>query len=307
MLLDRIVVLENASCRSFTVDELGVGPGWGAAQNMWYMSELNQFIAQKLLPPHVQGVGTIRRQLRAIRPGAAHQRADKASRPRPDVLQTEVTSEEDRRMHSALMQAAAATLLDTERRAASVAKPMVSQAHQSSSQKPLPEDALDGVDTEQASAGREAESAAEHTDLSLQHSALLQGISSRFSSAEQVPITSTTAPPSAIPQSADTQSDPVTRHRALLQQASAHLPRDGQQQSESAEVVQEEAVAQLANAVATLPLADEVGEVYLYEAGDLRRIAPLWWSYTKQMRTFHETYAKACHPCSVLCRATWQQ
>ena len=88
----------------------------------------------------------------------------------------------------------------------------------------------------------------------------------------------------------------MTRHRALLQQAAAHLLKDGQQQSETAEVVQGESVAQLATAVPTLPLADEIGEVYLYEAGDLRRIAPLWWSYTKQMRTFHETYAKACHP-----------
>ena len=43
---------------------------------------------------------------------------------------------------------------------------------------------------------------------------------------------------------------------------------------------------------AVLPLADEVGELYMYTADDLRAIAPLWWNYTKQMRVFHETHAQ---------------
>ncbi|KAL0028761.1 hypothetical protein WJX79_007135 [Trebouxia sp. C0005] len=55
---------------------------------------------------------------------------------------------------------------------------------------------------------------------------------------------------------------------------------------------EEEAVNMLGEEEARLPLADEVGEVYLNAAEDLTRIAPLWWNYTKQMRVFHETYAK---------------
>ena len=44
----------------------------------------------------------------------------------------------------------------------------------------------------------------------------------------------------------------------------------------------------------SLPLADEIGELYAYTASDLRAIAPLWWDYSKKMRTFHENYAKVC-------------
>ena len=43
---------------------------------------------------------------------------------------------------------------------------------------------------------------------------------------------------------------------------------------------------------AVLPLADEIGELYMYTADDLRAIAPLWWDYTKKMRVFHETHAE---------------
>ncbi|KAK9824315.1 hypothetical protein WJX72_009397 [[Myrmecia] bisecta] len=37
--------------RSFTVEEFGVRAGWGAAQNMWYMADLNRFMAEKMMPP----------------------------------------------------------------------------------------------------------------------------------------------------------------------------------------------------------------------------------------------------------------
>ena len=55
----------------------------------------------------------------------------------------------------------------------------------------------------------------------------------------------------------------------------------------------------LAVAEATLPLADEVGELYMYTAGDIRAIAPLWWTYTSQMRVFHETRAQVTPVTSV--------
>lgn len=69
--------------------------------------------------------------------------------------------------------------------------------------------------------------------------------------------------------------------RALLQEAAEGT-------------VQEPEVADLAASEPVLPLADEVGEIYMYTADDIRSIAPLWWNYTKQMRVFHETHAQVC-------------
>ena len=55
---------------------------------------------------------------------------------------------------------------------------------------------------------------------------------------------------------------------------------------------------------APLQLADEVGEIYVYAASDLKRVAPLWWEYTKQMRVFHEKYAQVTpSPCFAFCIA----
>ncbi|DBA84311.1 TPA: hypothetical protein ACH3X2_006365 [Trebouxia sp. C0005] len=40
-------------------------------------------------------------------------------------------------------------------------------------------------------------------------------------------------------------------------------------------------------------LADEIGELYMYTASDLRAIAPLWWDYSKQVRSFQDMHAEA--------------
>ncbi len=39
-------------------------------------------------------------------------------------------------------------------------------------------------------------------------------------------------------------------------------------------------------------LADEIGELYMYTASDLRAIAPLWWDYSKQVRSFQDVHAE---------------
>ena len=39
-------------------------------------------------------------------------------------------------------------------------------------------------------------------------------------------------------------------------------------------------------------LADEIGELYMYTASDLRAIAPLWWDYSKQVRSFEDMHAE---------------
>ena len=38
--------------------------------------------------------------------------------------------------------------------------------------------------------------------------------------------------------------------------------------------------------------ADEIGELYMYTASDLRAIAPLWWDYSKQVRSFEDMHAE---------------
>ena len=69
-------------------------------------------------------------------------------------------------------------------------------------------------------------------------------------------------------------------HKALLQDAVDAVIRD-----QNTSLLQAETV---------VPLADEVGELYMYTADDLKAIAPLWWNYTKTMRVFHETHAAVC-------------
>lgn len=71
--------------------------------------------------------------------------------------------------------------------------------------------------------------------------------------------------------------------RALLQDAVSAV-----------EAVIKDQEASLLQAEAVVPLADEVGELYMYTADDLRAIAPLWFNYTKTMRVFHETHAAVC-------------
>lgn len=291
---------QTHACRSFTVDELKAGPGWGAAQHMWYMKELNQFIAHKLLPSKSEGVGSIKRQLTAKRAEAAHQHANRGNRPamaapQPDL--TSATGQHDRHRQTALLQAAAATLLDAEHVSAS----SLSKA-----------------------APAEAKATAEQPDESLQHRALLQAVPSSILTAQHA---ATDANSAAV------ESNLVSQLTALLQkQKPAEQLSDlhegsrasfkqqavkvlgvkqvqalGPPQHRSRSLLQEEeeAVNMLGEEEAQLPLADEVGELYLYAAEDLRRVAPLWWNYTKQMRVFHETYAEvwkhfsiyACHLC----------
>lgn len=251
------------------------------------MKELNQFIAHKLLPSNVEGVGTVKRQLTAKRAEAAHQYANRGNRPalaaaQPDL--TGATGQHDRHRHISLLQAAAATLLDAEH---------VSSSHLS---KATP---------------AEVKATADQADESVHHRALLQVMPSSLPSAQHA---ATDAKPAAV------ENNPLSKFTTLLQQQKTaeqltdlnQVPKasykqqavkilGGQQvrvlgapQPRSRSLLQEEeeAVNMLGEEEARLPLADEVGEVYLNAAEDLTRIAPLWWNYTKQMRVFHETYAK---------------
>ena len=255
---------------------------------MWYMKELNQFIAHKLLPSKPKGVGSIKRQLTAKRAEAAHQHAKRGNRPamaapQPDL--TSVTGRHNRHGQTALLQAAAATLLDAEH----ISPPGFSKA-----------------------ASAEAKARAEQPDDSVQHRALLQVVPGSVLTARHT---------ATHTNSAAVESSLVSQFTALLQQQKpaeqlADLHGDARASSKQQAVKllgveqvwapgtpqhklrsllqEEEAVNMLGEEEAQLPLADEVGELYLYAAEDLRHIAPLWWNYTKQMRVFHETYAKVC-------------
>jgi len=394
------------TCRSFTVDELKAKPGWGAAQHMWYMKELNQFIAHKLLPSKSQGVGSIKRQLKAKRAEAAHQHANRGSRPamaasQPDL--TGATGQLARHEQTALLQAAAATLLDAEhissfglsKSAPAEAKATAEQAdesvyhrasglstavlaenaataeqadesvyHRASvlSTAVLAENAAtaeqadesvyhraSGLSTavlaENAATAEQADESvyhrasvlstavlaenaatAEQTEESVYHRALLQVVPSSVLPAHHT---------ARVADSAAVESNLVSRFTALLQQQIpaeqlADLHEDttppfkqqavnvlgvkrsqafGTPQYSSRSLLQEgeeeeEAVNMLGEEEARVAVADEVGEVYLYAAEDLTRIAPLWWNYTKQMRVFHETYAKVCRhlQCEFMCQ-----
>lgn len=51
-------------------------------------------------------------------------------------------------------------------------------------------------------------------------------------------------------------------------------------------------------------LADEIGELYMYTASDLRAIAPLWWDYSKQVRSFQDMHAEVDSSIVVSVQAT---
>ena len=165
-------------CRPVTAGELGVKPGWGAGQSMWYMEELNQFVAPMLLPSQpIAAIATNR-----------HLQHDKGS----------------------------------------TAGVLPIKATQSLQQQAQQEDLIVGPPLLERQGQRAA----------------LQ--------VEKQP------------------------QRTVLQDAT---------DSKTQEPVKDQAAA-----VPVMPLADEVGEVYMYTADDIRAIAPLWWNYTIQMRVFHETH-----------------
>ena len=318
------------------------------------MKELNQFIAHKLLPSKSQGVGSIKRQLKAKRAKAAHQHANRGSRPamaasQPDL--TGATGQHARHGQTALLQAAAATLLDAEhisssglsKSAPAEAKATAEQAdesvyHRASglSTAVLAENAATAEQADESVYHRasvlstavlaENAATAEQTEESVYHRALLQVVPSSVLPAHH---TARDADSAAV------ESNLVSKFTALLQQQIpaeqlADLHEDttppfkqqavnvsgvkrsqafGTPQYSSRSLLQEgeeeeEAVNMLGEEEARVAVADEVGEVYLYAAEDLTRIAPLWWNYTKQMRVFHETYAKVCRhlQCEVMCQ-----
>lgn len=164
-------------CRSVTAGQLGVKPGLGAGQSIWYMGELNQFIAPILLSAQPTAAIATNRHLQ-------HDNKETA-----DAVLT------NRAIVSLQQQA---------------------QLGQTTAHK------------------------------------LQEGII-------------------AVPQGLERQSQ-----RAVLQAAT-----DSKIQ---------EAVTDIAAAAPVVPSADEVGEVYMYTADNIRAIAPLWWNYTIQMRVFHETH-----------------
>ena len=257
------------------------------------MKELNQFIAHKLLPSKSEGVGSVKRQLTAKRARAAHQHANRGNRPAvapPQLDSTSATRQHARHGQTALLQAAAATLLDAE--------------HVSSF----------GLPTATAAT-------AEQADESVYHRALLQVLSSSSLTAQHAATDALSAAVESnlvgklttllqqrrpAEQLADLHEDTTLpfKQQAVnllgVEKSQALGPPQHQSKSLLQEEEKEEAVNMLEEEEARLPLADEVGEVYLYAAEDLTRIAPLWWNYTKQMRIFHETYAKVwnhflCH------------
>ena len=316
------------TCRSFAVDELKAKPGWGAAQHMWYMKELNQFIAHKLLPSKSQRVGSIKRQLKAKRAEAAHQHANRGSRPamaasQPDL--TGATGQHARPGQTALLQAAAATLLDAEHISSSgLSKSAPAEAKATAEQ--ADESVYHRASGSSTAVLAENAARAEQTEESVYHRALLQVVPSSILPAHH---TARDADSAAV------ESNLVSKFTALLQQQIpaeqlADLHEDttppfkqqavnisgvkwsqafGTPQYSSRSLLQEgeeeeEAVNMLGEEEARVAVADEVGEVYLYAAEDLTRIAPLWWNYTKQMRVFHETYAKVCRhlQCGFMCQ-----
>ncbi len=260
---------------------------------MWYMKELNQFIAHKLLPSKSEGVGSIKRQLTAKRAEAAHQHANRGNRPamaasQPDL--TGATGQHVRHGQTALLQAAAATLLDAEHVSSSVVSKAALAENAATAEQPdervhhrtllqvIPSSILPAKH-----AATDAHSAAVESDFVSKFAALLQ----QQKPAEQLPELHEDTTPQAVNvlgvKRSQAVGTPQHSSRSLLQEA-----------EEEEEEEEEEAVNMLGEEEARLAVADEVGEVYLYAAEDLTRIAPLWWNYTKQMRVFHETYAKVC-------------
>ena len=177
-------------CRSVTAGELGVRPGLGAGQFIWYMEELNQFVAPMLLP---------------VQPTAA--------------IGT------NRHLQHDTKQTADAVLTNV--KTATVMLQQQAQVGQAAAHK-LQEDPT--------AAPRALKRQGQRGDLRMERQS----------------------------------------QRAVLQEAT-----DSRTQ---------EAVTDQAAAAPVVPLADEVGEIYMYTGDDIRAIAPLWWNYTIQMRVFHETH-----------------
>ena len=198
---------QGMSCRSVTAEELGVGPGWGAGQNMWYMQELNQFLAQMLLPSQEAAAVSSRRQLRSEKPESA-----------PALPMHELAADTDNlRQHAHQRQSPAQQLL---------------------------QDLLSATGASKART---------------------QGTALQFERQTQR---------AALPVKRQLQAE-----RGMLLNTT-----DG--------TMQESILADPAAAETMMPLADEIGEIYMYTADDIRAIAPLWWNYTRQMRVFHETHAQ---------------
>lgn len=196
------------TCRSVTAEELGVEPGWGAGQHMWYMQELNQFLAQMLLPSQAAAAAlSSRRQLRSVTQQLAP-----------------------------AMPKAAADTVDVQQRAH--LRPSAAQE--------LLEDLLAATGAAKGQAQGTALQAERQTQKA------------------------------ALPVNRQLQAE-----RGVLQEGTNGA-------------MQEALLADLAAAETILPLADEIGEIYMYTADDIRAIAPLWWNYTRQMRVFHETHAQVC-------------
>ncbi len=66
-------------CRSFTIEDLLVRPGWGASQSVWYMADFTQLIAEKLLLPDLR-LASIKRSLISTTAGPAQMRLHQAIR-----------------------------------------------------------------------------------------------------------------------------------------------------------------------------------------------------------------------------------
>ena len=176
---------------------------------MWYMQELNQFLAKMLLPSQEAAAASSIRQLRSLKPQSA------------SAMRKSAADKSNVQQHVHLRQSAARQLLALE-------------------------DLLVATGA--------AETQAPGTPLQL------EGQTQR----------------AALPFNRQLQVA-----RGMLQEAA-----DGP--------MQEALLADLAAAETILPLADEVGEIYMYTSDDIRAIAPLWWNYTRQMRVFHETHAQVC-------------
>ncbi|KAL0027886.1 hypothetical protein WJX79_000247 [Trebouxia sp. C0005] len=84
----------------------------------------------------------------------------------------------------------------------------------------------------------------------------------------------------------------MTFHRTLLQDniATESHTTEGQQPSKQQPGDQQPDLPPLDSSEV---LADEIGELYMYTASDLRAIAPLWWDYSKQVRSFQDMHAEA--------------
>ena len=175
-------------CRSVTAGELGVKQGWGAGQSIWYMEELNQFVAPMLLPAQLTAAIATNRHLQSNNKESA------------DAVLTN--------------------------------KAIVSLQQQAQLEQTAAHKLQEGLIVAPSALKRQGQRAALQVERQAQ--------------------------------------------RAVLQ--------------ETTDSSTQEPMTDQAAAAPVVPLADEVGEIYMYTADDIRSIAPLWWNYTIQMRVFHETH-----------------